>query len=83
MKKLKDLFEMLKKNVLFSFRQLKHLKTSEAELAALRGLTNEQRYSIAYLTEQLEDMKEKLDEASTQLDEATQKIHRMAVRFAS
>ena len=56
---------------------------TEAELAALRGLTNEQRHSIAYLTQQLEEMKERLDEAQDQLEEATEKIHRMAVRFAS
>ncbi|XP_055320348.1 putative uncharacterized protein DDB_G0282133 [Sitodiplosis mosellana] len=63
--------------------QMKHLKTTEAELAALRGLSNEQRYSIAYLTQQLEEIKERLDEATSQLEEANDKIHRMAVRFAS
>lgn len=64
-------------------KQVKHLNVCEAELAALRGLTNEQRQSIAYLTQQLEEMKEKLDETTEQLEEATAKIHKMAVRFAS
>lgn len=52
-------------------------------MAALRGLSNEQRNTIAYLTQQLEEMKERLDEATESLEEATEKIHRMAVRFAS
>lgn len=52
-------------------------------MAALRGLTNEQRQSIAYLTNQLEEMKAKIDETSEQLEEATEKIRRMAAKFAS
>lgn len=59
------------------------MKVAEAELAALRGLTNEQRQSIAYLTQQLEEMKEKLDESQSQLEEATVRIHKMATKFAS
>lgn len=63
-------------------KQVKHLKQCEAELAALRGLTNEQRQSIAYLTQQLEEMKVKLDDTSTELEEATAKIHKMALKFS-
>lgn len=65
-----------------SEKQIKHLKVTEAELAALRGLTNEQRHSIAYLTQQLEEMKTKLDESADQLEEATIRIHKMATKFA-
>ncbi|XP_031632588.1 uncharacterized protein LOC116346591 [Contarinia nasturtii] len=63
--------------------KIKHLKTCEAELSALRGLTNEQRQAITYLTQQLEEMKLKLDETTEQLEEATMKIHKIAVKFAS
>lgn len=55
----------------------------EAELAALRGLSNEQRESIAILTQQLEDMKVKLDDSTSQLEEATIRIRKMAAKFAS
>lgn len=63
--------------------KLKHLKTYEAEVASLRGLTNEQRQSIAFLTQQLEDIKARLDESTRQLDDSMSKIRKMAVRFAS
>lgn len=59
------------------------MKATEAELKALRGLTNEQRQSIAYLTQQLEEMKIKLDESQDQLEESTARIHKMATKFAS
>lgn len=62
---------------------MEHLKTCEAEVAALRGLTGEQRESINYLTEQLEIVKAKLDEATEQLEEAHAKIRKMALQFAS
>lgn len=65
------------------YLQIKHLKVCEAEVAALRGLTNEQRHSIAYLTQQLEEMKNRLDETTSQLEDATEKIRRMAIKFAS
>lgn len=71
-----------KLSILFYLKQVKHLKQCEAELAALRGLTNEQRQSIAYLTQQLEEMKVKLDDTSTELEEATAKIHKMALKFS-
>lgn len=63
--------------------QIKHLKVCEAELAALRGLTNEQRESIAILTQQLEEMKVKLDDSTCQLEEATKRMRKMAAKFAS
>lgn len=63
--------------------QIKHLKACEAELAALRGLTNEQRESIAILTQQLEEMKLKLDDSTSQLEEATKRMRKMAANFAS
>lgn len=63
--------------------QIKHLKVCEAELAALRGLTNEQRESIAILTQQLEEMKHKLDDSTSQLEETTTRIRKMAAKFAS
>lgn len=55
----------------------------EAELAALRGLTNEQRESITILTQQLEEMKVKLDDSTSQLEEATKRMRKMAAKFAS
>lgn len=63
--------------------QIKHLKVCEAELAALRGLTNEQRESIAILTQQLEEMKVKLDDSTNQLEETTIRIRKMAKKYAS
>lgn len=63
--------------------QAKKLKNSEAEVNALRGLTGEQRESISFLTQQLEDIKHKLDESTRQLEESRAKIHKMAVKFAS
>lgn len=63
--------------------QIKHLKVCEAELAALRGLSNEQRESITILTQQLEEMKIKLDDSTSQLEEATIRIRKMAAKFAS
>lgn len=52
-------------------------------MAALRGLTNEQRQSIAYLTQQLEEMKCRLDDSTSQLEEATANLRKMALKFAS
>lgn len=63
--------------------KLKHLKTCEAEVASLRGLTNEQRESIRFLTQQLESIKAKLDESTRQLDESMSKIRKMAVKFSA
>lgn len=63
--------------------KLKHLKVCEAEVAALRGLTNEQRQSISFLTQQLEEIKARLDESTRQLDDSMSKIRKMAIRFAS
>lgn len=62
---------------------MKHLKTYEAEVVALRGLTGEQRESISFLTQQLEEIKQKLDESTRQLEESRAKIHKMAIKFAS
>lgn len=63
--------------------ELKHLKTYQAEVAALRGLTNEQRQSITFLTQQLEEIKARLDESTRQLDDSMSKIRKMAIKFAS
>lgn len=52
-------------------------------MGALRGLTGEQRESICFLTQQLEDIKSKLDDSTRQLEESRAKIHKMAVKFAS
>lgn len=67
----------------YCLSQAKKLKNSEAEVNALRGLTGEQRESISFLTQQLEDIKNKLDESTRQLEESRAKIHKMAVKFAS
>lgn len=73
----------LRITIILCLKQVKHLKLCEAELAALRGLTNEQRQSISILTQQLEEMKLKLDDTTSELEEATEKIHRMAIKFSS
>lgn len=59
------------------------MKTFEAEVAALRGLTGEQRQSISILTSQLDDIKAKLDESTRSLDEAMQQIRKMTMQYAS
>lgn len=63
--------------------QVKQIKTFEAEVAALRGLTGEQRNSIGILTSQLDDIKAKLDESTQSLDDAMTKIRKMTMQYAS
>lgn len=63
--------------------KIKHLKTYEAELAQLRGLTGEQRESINSLTNQLEEVKSRLEDATDKLEEAMKKIQKMTLQHAS
>lgn len=62
---------------------MKQIKTFEAEVAALRGLTGEQRESISILTSQLDDIKAKLDESTRSLDDAMKQIRKMTTQYAS
>lgn len=52
-------------------------------MAALRGLTSEQRESICSLTAQLDDLKTKLDDSTRALNDAMQQIRRMTAQYAS
>lgn len=62
---------------------MKQIKTFEAEVAALRGLTGEQRQSISILTSQLNEIKAKLDDSTRSLDEAMEQIRKMTLKYAS
>lgn len=59
------------------------MKTFEAEVAALRGLTGEQRDSISIMTSQLDDIKAKLDDSTQSLDDAMKQIRKMTMQYAS
>lgn len=62
---------------------MKQIKTFEAEVAALRGLTGDQRQSISILTSQLDDIKAKLDDSTQSLDEAMAQIRKMTIQYAA
>lgn len=51
-------------------------------MAALRGLTGEQRESINLLTNQLDEIKLSLDDSTKQLDESMQKIRKMSLKYS-
>lgn len=59
------------------------MKTYQAEVTALRGLTNEQRTSISSLTGQLEELKARLDESTEALEESLIKIQKVNNQYAS
>lgn len=60
---------------------MKHLRSSDAEVGQLRGLTNEQRESINSLTNQIDELKEKLDEETEKLRESLQKIEKLTFKY--
>lgn len=61
--------------------QVQHLRSNEAEVAQLRGLTNEQSESINSLTEQIEELKERLEEETGKLAESLQKIEKITFKY--
>ena len=65
---------------LFNF-QVKHLKSNEAEVAQLRGLTNEQRESINSLSGQIDDYKCRLEDANGKLDDALERIRKLTFQY--
>lgn len=50
------------------FTEVSHLKTYEAEVKQLRGLTCEQTSSLLAMTEQIEDLKSDLETANRELE---------------
>lgn len=67
---------------MFILHQVQHLRSNEAEVAQLRGLTNEQKESIDSLTNQIEELKERLDEETNKLEESLQKIEKITFKYA-
>lgn len=67
---------------LLLLHQVQHLRSNEAEVAQLRGLTNEQRESINSLTNQIEELKDRLDEETNKLAESLQKIEKITFKYA-
>lgn len=50
------------------FTEVSHMKTYEAELKQLRGLTCDQRTSLLQMTEQIEELKNDLEAANQELE---------------
>lgn len=50
------------------FTEVSHLKTYEAEVRQLRGLTSDQRTSLLEMTEQIEELKSDLEAANQELE---------------
>lgn len=59
---------------------MKHLRSREAEVGQLRGLTGDQRDSISSLTNQIDDLKERLDDETQRLRESLQKIEKLTFK---
>lgn len=60
---------------------MQHLRSNEAEVGQLRGLTNEQRESINSLTMQIDELKEKLREETNKLTDTMKKIEKITFRY--
>lgn len=58
-------------------RQVKHLRSYEAEVTQLRGLTNVQSESIQTMTRQLDELKEELVEANNTVAESLETVRKI------
>lgn len=57
--------------------QAKHLRSYEAEVSQLRGLTNVQSDSIRSMTRQLDELKEELTEANNTVAESLETVRKI------
>lgn len=57
--------------------EVQHLKTYEAEVAQLRGLTNDQRESIKSLQNQLSELKSELEYANARVEAELENVRKV------
>lgn len=57
--------------------EVKHLRSYEAEVCQLRGLTNVQSESIVSMTRQLDDLKQELEEANHTVTESLETVRKI------
>lgn len=60
--------------------QLKNLRSCEAEVKQLRGLTNDQNLSIAAMRQQIQELKTELANATKKLEEEIQNCQELKRR---
>lgn len=57
--------------------EVKHLRSYEAEVAQLRGLTTVQSESIVSMTQKLDDLKEELEEANQTVNDSLETVRKI------
>lgn len=60
---------------------MKHLKSYEAEVAQLRGLTGSQEDAITHMTQKLEDLKFELEDANKTVAESIETVRKIQYQY--
>lgn len=60
--------------------EVRHLRSYEAEVAQLRGLTSVQSESIVSMTKKLDDLKEELEEANQTVNESLETVRKVKLQ---
>ncbi|KAJ6633036.1 Laminin subunit alpha-2 [Pseudolycoriella hygida] len=74
--------ELMETEAKKQFSEVQHLRSYEAEVAALRGLTNDQKESINSMIVQLDEMKRELETANKTVDESIETVRKIKFQCA-